>query len=394
MQCASARAPEGEPCHLQIPLAQIFQAYKAVLPQHGITAAEDTYYYRQLIALSLRPEGSWWAKLDAERQRAEACSRAALPPCRAASQPQHSPAVQQSEEPAQDLAENSQVHRGVPHGGGVAAASAGHSVPSMGAPALAEGVQSDPGRRHQPEFTQPSEPAAQRHERNGRLAYSPNEEPDKFYERDADGAAGSCQDTAAGWEIAARHASHQNKFQHQVLHRGERTGLGPTEDHWQEVADSFLDGRHAKQNRSSRVSPVEIEACLRMPMQQGGHAQQPAGSSHSVTSPGVQSASRGTGLQRSLSLSSGQSRAQPHRDQHGTEPMLSYAQQVTDICHAILPSCKEDSLEIPPTLPCSCLILAVSGIRYGSFDQAAEHKAMLQIICYSLSFYSAGAGGL
>ena len=63
---------------LQVPLSHIFQAYKAVLPQHGITAAEDTFFYRLLITLSLRPESSWWAKLDAERQRLGICSPAAL----------------------------------------------------------------------------------------------------------------------------------------------------------------------------------------------------------------------------------------------------------------------------------------------------------------------------
>ena len=64
---------------MQVPLAQIFQAYKTVLPQHGIKAAEDTLYYRLLISLSLRPESSWWAKLDAEGRGAEGCNQAALP---------------------------------------------------------------------------------------------------------------------------------------------------------------------------------------------------------------------------------------------------------------------------------------------------------------------------
>ena len=81
---------------MQVPLAQIFQAYKTVLPQHGINAAEDTFYYRLLISLSLRPESSWWAKLDAGRRGAEGCDQAALPGLESDSGNIQSPATQQS----------------------------------------------------------------------------------------------------------------------------------------------------------------------------------------------------------------------------------------------------------------------------------------------------------
>jgi hypothetical protein len=44
----------------------MLQAYQVVLPRHGIIAAEDTYYYRMIITLSLRPESDWWDRLEAE----------------------------------------------------------------------------------------------------------------------------------------------------------------------------------------------------------------------------------------------------------------------------------------------------------------------------------------
>ena len=34
-----------------------------VLRKHSIQAAEDTYYYRLLLKLSLDPNPDWWAKL-------------------------------------------------------------------------------------------------------------------------------------------------------------------------------------------------------------------------------------------------------------------------------------------------------------------------------------------
>ena len=52
---------------MQVSVAHMLQAYQKVLPRHGIIAAEDTYYYRMLITLSLRPEADWWDKMQAER---------------------------------------------------------------------------------------------------------------------------------------------------------------------------------------------------------------------------------------------------------------------------------------------------------------------------------------
>ncbi len=51
---------------VQVSVAHMLQAYQKVLPRHGIIAAEDTYYYRMVITLSLRPEADWWDKLQAE----------------------------------------------------------------------------------------------------------------------------------------------------------------------------------------------------------------------------------------------------------------------------------------------------------------------------------------
>ena len=39
-----------------------------VLRKHSIQAAEDTYYYRLLLKLSLDPNPDWWAKLAHERE--------------------------------------------------------------------------------------------------------------------------------------------------------------------------------------------------------------------------------------------------------------------------------------------------------------------------------------
>lgn len=51
---------------VQVSVAHMLQAYQKVLPRHGIIAAEDTYYYRMVITLSLRPEADWWDKLQVE----------------------------------------------------------------------------------------------------------------------------------------------------------------------------------------------------------------------------------------------------------------------------------------------------------------------------------------
>ncbi|KAK9909199.1 hypothetical protein WJX75_008650 [Coccomyxa subellipsoidea] len=48
----------------QVNVAHMLQAYQKVLPRHGIIAAEDTYYYRMVITLSLRPEADCTSGTD------------------------------------------------------------------------------------------------------------------------------------------------------------------------------------------------------------------------------------------------------------------------------------------------------------------------------------------
>ncbi len=55
---------------LQVTLLKLLKAYEVVLRKHSIQAAEDTYYYRLLLKLSLDPSPDWWAKLARERELA------------------------------------------------------------------------------------------------------------------------------------------------------------------------------------------------------------------------------------------------------------------------------------------------------------------------------------
>ena len=55
---------------LQVTLLKLLKAYEVVLRKHSIQAAEDTYYYRLLLKLSLDPNPDWWAKLAHERELA------------------------------------------------------------------------------------------------------------------------------------------------------------------------------------------------------------------------------------------------------------------------------------------------------------------------------------
>eukprot|EP00232_Nephroselmis_pyriformis_P015575 CAMPEP_0182898000 /NCGR_PEP_ID=MMETSP0034_2-20130328/27229_1 /TAXON_ID=156128 /ORGANISM="Nephroselmis pyriformis, Strain CCMP717" /LENGTH=137 /DNA_ID=CAMNT_0025031947 /DNA_START=130 /DNA_END=539 /DNA_ORIENTATION=- len=50
----------------ELTLLKLLKAYEAVLRKHGIAPAEDTFYYRFLLKLSLDPDRDWWAKLNRE----------------------------------------------------------------------------------------------------------------------------------------------------------------------------------------------------------------------------------------------------------------------------------------------------------------------------------------
>jgi protein SFI1 len=49
-------------------LLDALKAYDAVLRRHHILPAEDTYYYRFLLKLSLDADTNWWHKFEREKQ--------------------------------------------------------------------------------------------------------------------------------------------------------------------------------------------------------------------------------------------------------------------------------------------------------------------------------------
>lgn len=51
-----------------ITLSKLLQAYEDVLPQHGLFPAEDVYYYRILLKLTLDPNHDWWRRFHKERK--------------------------------------------------------------------------------------------------------------------------------------------------------------------------------------------------------------------------------------------------------------------------------------------------------------------------------------
>ncbi|EFJ32630.1 hypothetical protein SELMODRAFT_407642 [Selaginella moellendorffii] len=51
---------------LMVRLTDVLRAYDTVLQRHGLDPTEDTFYYRMLLKLSLRPEHDWWNKLNKE----------------------------------------------------------------------------------------------------------------------------------------------------------------------------------------------------------------------------------------------------------------------------------------------------------------------------------------
>ena len=50
--------------NLQVTLMELLSAYEAVLGRHGVLVAEDSYYYRLLLKLSLDPGLDWWTKFQ------------------------------------------------------------------------------------------------------------------------------------------------------------------------------------------------------------------------------------------------------------------------------------------------------------------------------------------
>ena len=86
---------------VQVGVAHMLQAYQKVLPRHGIIAAEDTYYYRMVITLSLRPEADWWDKLQAESSLWQGAGGPIQPQISDGRTAATSPALQLSRRPVQ-----------------------------------------------------------------------------------------------------------------------------------------------------------------------------------------------------------------------------------------------------------------------------------------------------
>ena len=306
---------------VQIPLAQIFQAYKSVLQDHGIAASEDTHYYRLLIALSLRPESTWWAKLDAERQQAEVSSpRAPLP--RLESKPvlriSSSPALQQ--EPNCSARQD----QATPHAVAVPREEQGDYCSNLAASGhswrcslrkWAQGSQSitSPGAAKRPEHAPdpllvmpaaPSHSHAQVPHRAGAPQLNARHEVDP----------------------SARHVRSHGEERFSAPHAAAAAERS-CPDQWQEVAEAFLASR-APQHPGSRDNAASMVGRQKVRVQGNTlvSSQLPSARYH-TSSPGMSPDSRRPLQQRPLPGGSHQSAAQHHECVTGD--VQSYAQQVT-----------------------------------------------------------------
>ena len=434
---------------MQVPLAQIFQAYKTVLPQHGINAAEDTFYYRLLISLSLRPESSWWAKLDAGRRGAEGCNQAALAGLEIDSGNSQSPALQHSakldaekqraevctqaalpglendsgnsQSPAQQQSAKLLAERQHAEGcnGAVLRCSEGsqsHSPPAL--QQLTESArQPDAGRRRvegcsgaalsglESDRAKWGSPAARHHNCSARQQQCPAEsscghftewrisarhspsrpqaflpampltspapedrqwsgevkQPEPHHRQqpmpDHQLIAGpsACEDArhsqsrsaeraplyssqhglrceAAGTESPRNAPAGQvychDKCEHQPRHGQKYDRAKPSTEHWHAIADEFLQSSTGQQaQHSSRVPPTQKAVQFNSAdIREGCNVQRPVSSDHSISNPAGRQVSRRAELQRSLSGSLWESRAQPLR--HGSQSVQSYAHEV------------------------------------------------------------------
>ena len=306
---------------VQVPLAQIFQAYKSVLQNRGIAASEDTHYYRLLIALSLRPESSWWAKLDAERQQAEASSPPAPLP-----RMYSKPVLQISCSPALQQQPQCSAHQdqATPHAVVVPRDQQGDCCGTLAAPGnswpcnlreRAQGSQSSTsqGAQRRPEHApdpQSVMPAAH-----------PNTLPQMPHR------AGAPQ-LNAGDEVnpSARHVHGDSEQRFWAPHAA-TPAEQPCPDQWQEVAEAFLASR-APQHPGSRDNAASMVGRQKVRVQGNTlvSSQLPSARYH-TSSPGMSPDSRRPLQQRPLPGGSHQSAAQHH--ERVTGDVRSYAQQVT-----------------------------------------------------------------
>ena len=296
---------------LQIPLSQIFLAYKAVLPQHGIVAAEDTYYYRLLIALSLRPEHSWWAKLDAERHRVDICGRSALQHRDGQLLGNRSPTVEQL---------RSLQQPGCSHDG----------------PSVARDVQDAAERSPALKSSQPLAPASVQETRTRHTARLPEQQmpcslpgnvqpsgiapgrscadtavctragklPDRQAEKRAQQYASQHSHTDASAlqgssTASARHKGNVSQEQDRSQHANRDAKSGFVAEQWQEIADKFLLHNHAQQPDSlSHASPAKEKLLPQKLSLQDNAVGFHAASADKVSSPDRQSLNRHARLQR------------------------------------------------------------------------------------------------
>ena len=61
-------------CALQVTLLTLLKAYQTVLAEHGISEAEDAFYYRMLLSLSTAPGQDWWSKFESLKACSIRCS--------------------------------------------------------------------------------------------------------------------------------------------------------------------------------------------------------------------------------------------------------------------------------------------------------------------------------
>ena len=306
---------------VQIPLAQIFQAYKSVLHNHGIAASEDTHYYRLLIALSLRPESSWWAKLDAERQQAEV-SHPPAPLPRLDSKPvlqiSRSPALQQQpqcsacqDQPTPHAVAGPREQQG-DHGGNLAAS--GNAWPcnlrkwaQESQSSISPGAVKRPEHAPDPQLVMPAAPShshAQVPHRAGAPQLNARHEVDP----------------------SARHVRGHGEERFSAP-RAAAAVERSCQDQWQEVAEAFLDSQ-APQQAGSRysASPTVGREQVRMQKNSLISSQLPS-ARYQTNSPGVSPESKPPAQQRPLPVESHQSAAQHH--ERVTGDARSYAQQVS-----------------------------------------------------------------
>lgn len=278
----------------QVPLSHIFLAYKAVLPQHGITAAEDTYYYRLLIALSLRPESTWWAKLDAERQRTDIFSPPALP--------HHGRGQHGSPGPIAE-APHSVQHPGSPHG-------ALHAVhDECDTPTRGPAIQRPEATASVPEWHTDSTtrlPAQSQQQWNATAAAATgkgdlhcgqlaNRAQEHSEYRSSHGDTGPADTT---FITPARHV--QNDIQQHGRLRDARTS--PATEQWQDIADRFLEGSQVQDiDRLSHDNPAERRAHPKALALTGDAEGVQAAPHHTCSSPGRQTVNGYAEVQGTLS---------------------------------------------------------------------------------------------